>query len=210
MLSSVVNFALATALVAGVATSAHAQAQAAQPGASSGGYKIAVVDRKKVFDEYGKNKPEWDSLTAKKTNIEKTLNAKIDALKAEREAYAKTRPNLSDEERVNQDNAMNKKMLDLRNEAQLEQQRLDQEGDSIIKKLRQEIDTAVRSLAQTGNYHLVLEADTAISSVIYYSDTLDITTQVLDFVKAHAGSAPAPAAPKAEPAADKDSKKPKK
>lgn len=200
MLTTVVRFAVVTAVMTGVAFSASAQAQA--PAAGSGNYKIGVVDRKQVFDEYGKKKTQWDTLSSEKTKIEAELNASFETLKKEKDDFDTKKAGLSDEQRSAQETALSKKLADLRFSAQARQKELDEKGEKIIKELRQEIDAAVKAIGAAGNYHLILEADTAFSSVIYFEESMNITPEVIRYVNEHSGSAsaaaPAPAADKKE------------
>ncbi|MDX9975943.1 MAG: OmpH family outer membrane protein [FCB group bacterium] len=205
MLTSVVKFAVATAVMTGVVFSASAQAPAA-PAAGSGGYKIGVVDRKQVFDDYGKKKSQWDQLSTEKTKIENELNASFDNLKKEKDTFDSNKASLSEEQRSAQETALSKKLADLRFSAQARQKELDEKGERIIKELRQEIDAAVKAIGAAGNYHLILEADTAFSSVIYFEESMNITPQVIQYVNEHSGSAAA-AAPAAEKKPDTKNKR---
>lgn len=180
-------------LVSGVA---HAQQEGAS--ASSGQYKLAVVDRKKVFDGYTKKNAEWDQLEKEKKAVEDDLNKRIDAATRRREAYLKERPNLPEEQRIARENELNREITDINLDGQNKQRDISAKGERIIRKYTSEINAAIQAIGQNENYHLIFESDTAISSVVFYTTTIDITQKVLDYVNSHDMSkVVAPAAPPA-------------
>lgn len=202
---------LALLVVAVVAASGHlfVGAAHAQEGASasSGQYKMAVVDRKKVFDGYTKKQAEWDQLAAEKKVVEDNLNKRIDATTQKREAYIKSRASLSEEQRMAQEADLNREISDINLEGQNKQREITAKGEKIIRKYTAEINAAIQTIGQTENYHLIFESDTAISSVVYFTTTIDITQKVLDYVNSHDMSKLVPAAASA-PTAPADASKP--
>lgn len=204
MASSAVRFLAAAAIFAGVAAGTAAQSAPAPAAAGSGAYKIAVVDRKKIFDELQTKQTQWDQLEAKKNSIQQGLDTKIKSLEQQRKDFETNSSTMNDEQRTQEAAKLDKAVYDLRLEARTEQEKLNKEGERIIKAVTGQINDAIRKIGEQGNYHLILEADTAISSVVYFSTALDITSQVQEYLAKNpsAAAAPAPAAPK--PAANKD------
>lgn len=200
---------VAATLLVGLAGSAAAQAAAEK---SAGGYKIGVVDRKAVFDEYQKKINEWAALEKKKKGIEDQLNAKFDALKKDREAFQQAADSMTETQRSQKESELNKRLLDLQTEARLKQDEVTKDGERIIKAVTGEINAAIQKIGQDGGYHLILEADTAISSVVYFAEPLNITGQVKQYLETHGGaSAAAQATPSdSAKAADKTAKGEKK
>jgi len=194
--------------VAGIAAGAAAQSAPAPAAAGSGAYKIAVVDRKKIFDEFQTKKSQWDALEQKKESVQKGLDTKIASLEQQRKDFESKGPTMTDEQRTQEATRLDRAVYDLRVEARAEQEKLNKEGERIIKAVTGEINEAIRKVGEQGNYHLILEADTAISSVVYFNTALDITSQVQEYLAKNPTStaaAPAPAATAA--AANKDKKR---
>ena len=193
-------FLVATTLAASCGA-AYAQ-EAAQPAVAKSAHKIGVVDRKKVFDGFNKKKQQWDSLEARKKKAETDLNGRLDALKAEQDSYKSKRDGMTEEQRSAAESALNKKMLQLQADGQTAQEELNRDGERIIKAVTGEINEAIKKIGKDEGYSLILEADTAISSVVYFADAMDITDKVLGYVNGGGGatptaSAPTPEAPKA-------------
>ncbi len=183
-------------LILAVGLSCLAGIAAAQNESAPGQYKIAVVDRKKVFDEYNKKNAKWEALEAKRKAAEDALNKTRDQLQAQDASFRESLNSLSEEQRAQRESEMKRKLRDLQNDVATKQEELSKEGELIIKEATTDINNAIQQIGREGQYHLILEADTAISSVVYYATALDITPQVIEYVN-NGGGTTAAAAPAA-------------
>jgi outer membrane protein len=172
----------------------------AQENAAGGQYKIAVVDRKLVFDSFNNKKARWDALENKRKAAEADLNQKLDALQKQVEAYKESRETMPEDARTAKENELNRKRRELQAESEAKQNEINREGESIIKEVTGKINEAIKQIGETEKYHLILEADTAISSVVFYQPAMDITPKVIAYLNGGASSAPAAAAPADKPA----------
>jgi Skp family chaperone for outer membrane proteins len=183
----------------------------AQDAADTKAYKIGVVNRKVIFDEYGKTKKEYEQLQAEVEKRQVTvteLSNKIDAQKTE---YDKKKDSMSAAEREEFEAQVESDYRHYKNEMDRLQREVDGEELRVVKKLFGEIDRAIAEVGQAGNYHLVVDGtpkDTP-GSIIYSSPTLDMTQKVVEYINSHdmteksapessAAAKPAPAKPAPE------------
>ncbi|MBI5094458.1 MAG: OmpH family outer membrane protein [Candidatus Hydrogenedentes bacterium] len=165
----------------------------------SGGYKIGVVDRVKALTDYTKQKEE----TAKLDAEYKRLQAPIDALSKEIEAakkkYDETKANMSEDEQKRFEDNVQEKFRAYKAELAKGDGAMDTMRKRSMEVLARDYIDAVKQVAQTGNYHIVLEADpnSPGRTVLYASDTVDITPQVITYLNSHTSARPPKAAPKA-------------
>lgn len=165
-------------------------------------YKIAVVDRKEVFDSYAKRESQWTVLENERKAAEEDLNKRLDGLQQRKKEYETNRDKMTEDQRTTTENELNKQLRQLQADGEAKQNEINRRGERIIKDVTGEINKVIEGIGKAGNYHLILEADTAISSVVYFANNINITPEVVKQVNAGAGAA-APAAAPAPAAAKK-------
>jgi len=165
------------AAVTGLAVvSALALAQDAQPSQ----YKIRVVDRKRVFDEYDKTRQALKALEEQRDRKQALIDRQIEAVQVKEQEFEGRKNLMTDEERRN----LADEILKLRQACQQEADRLQQELNldqaKLIRKSRREIDEVIAAIGNEESCHLILEIDPkSQTSVIYYNTTIDITEKVV-------------------------------
>jgi len=157
-----------------------ASAQESGTAAGTGQFKIAVVDRKEVFDNYEKQKQEWGALEAEKKQLQDQIDTLSETITKDKERLESQGATMSEEQ---QQELRDKIETDYR-KYQTEFKRLQGEIDSKSRKffarMMEDIDAAVVAIGTSENYHLIFEADSkSPTSVLYYSETIDITSRVV-------------------------------
>jgi len=164
---------LLLALGAGTALSVpRASAQGATPA------KIAVINKKTVFDNYKTRETEWKALEADKN----ALQAEIDKLREQVNAGRKqlredkTLTDPQRQELVDKVAADERAYEDRWRRAQGE---IDEKSDKFFSTILDQIDAGVREVGAAENYKVILDSDPkAGTPVLYFDPSLDITEKV--------------------------------
>ncbi len=167
------------AAVAGLAV-VSAIALAQDPPTQPAQYKIRVVDRKRVFDEYDKTQQALNILEKERDQKQGLIDRQIEAVQVKEQEFDSGKNLMTDEERRN----LADEILGLRQACQQEAERLQQELNldqaKLIRKSRREIDEVITAIGNEESCHLILEIDPkSQTNVIYYSTTIDITEKVV-------------------------------
>lgn len=161
---------------------------AASSAASSGDYKIGVVDMDEVLKGYNALKTQVDALAAEAKQKQSDIDSRSDALKKEMEAL-KSAPEADREKKSDE---IKRRLRDLNADLTRMQGELDDKRAKLQARTRQDVIKTIQQIGAAENYHLILEGDTdGRSTVIYFTSTINITPKVIE--KLNAGS-PAPAA----------------
>jgi len=181
---------LALLLLIGLGLPAHAQS------------KVAIVDLRKVFDEYYKTKAADKTLKDRAEDLEKERKVLTDQYQKLNDDWKKAVDGASDQavsadEREKRKKAAESKLLEIK---ELEQNltqfdrgsrsTLEEQQRSMREKILAEIRTVVTTRAKAANYSLVI--DTAAESfnktpvVLFTNGENDITTAVLSQLNANA------------------------
>lgn len=152
-----------------------AHAAAGQATAQQAPMKLAVVDRKKVYDAYNRQKSDMAALEKKKDALQAEINNLADQIKANKDKFDAT-PEGQREELGRQIEAS---LADLRAEVQKKQSEIDNETSKFLRTIMEDIEKAIAAIGTQDNYHIIFEADPKVASVIYFSPTVDITSQVI-------------------------------
>jgi Skp family chaperone for outer membrane proteins len=148
--------------------------------AASGQYKIGVVDRKQVFEAYNKYKSERQQLESDMATMQSELDAIADNVEALREQYRATRDTMTEEQRKDKEQEIERKSLDWRSKYDTFQRQMDLDFRDLVSEAKTDINGAIEQIAREENYHLVLEGDPkAASGVIYYVSAIDMTPKVI-------------------------------
>lgn len=164
-------------LVAALSLAVPAVAQ--KDGAAQGGYKIGVVDIEKVIENYPKKlrlmeglQKEVDAEQSKIDELTKQLNKLQDDFNA-------VRATLSDEQRNAKQAEIGTLVTKIKAETQQQQIQIDQKEANIRNEVFGDVETAIKTIAESEGYHLILNARALPnSSVLYASPTIDISGKV--------------------------------
>lgn len=164
-------------------------AQDTDTAASKGAYKIGIVDRKKVFDNYNKQKEEY----AKLQNDMKSMQAEIDALSKKvqdaKDRYEANKNTMPADQREALEQQIRADMVTYKSKYEQLQTEIDTRYAFLVRKIKEEIDEVVREVGAEENYHLILEGDPkSASGVLYYASAIDMTSKILDRLNSRTAS----------------------
>ncbi len=144
-------------------------------------YRIAVVNRKKAFDEYKKQQIEWASLQKELDAKQKVADQQSDAINAAQKKFAEDK-SLTKEQKEAMALKIQEDMLDYQTAFKKLQNEIDIAAKKFFDTMMKDVDAAVQAVGNEGNYHLIFEADPNPASgtaVLFFSATIDVTPQVI-------------------------------
>ncbi|MBI5091395.1 MAG: OmpH family outer membrane protein [Candidatus Hydrogenedentes bacterium] len=179
------------------------EAPAAAPAApvASGGYKIGVVSRYEALKAYDKRISEYKKLETERDTLQGPLNKMLEDIKADQKRYDDGKATMSETDRKALEDTIQAAMRDLQAESKKRQGQVDDKEKRVIEAITADFEKAVKVVGEHENYHLVLEGDDNVPNriVLYFSDTIDMTPKVIEYLNSHVdSSAKAPAAPKTD------------
>ncbi|GMV94513.1 MAG: hypothetical protein AMXMBFR82_42910 [Candidatus Hydrogenedentota bacterium] len=157
-----------------------AVAQESGSGASTTQYKIAVVDRKEVFDNYEKQKREWAELESEKKQLQDQIDSLSNTITADKDRLESQASSMSEEQQQQLRDKIESDYRKYQTEFKRLQGEIDSKSRKFFARMMEDIDAAVNQIGANENYHLIFEADSkSPTSVLYYSETIDITSRVI-------------------------------
>ncbi|MBX3178754.1 MAG: OmpH family outer membrane protein [Candidatus Hydrogenedentes bacterium] len=155
----------------------------AAPGAfaqEGGNYKIGVVDMQEVLAKYEKRKSKYQDLQKQVDALQSGIDKMSDRIKAARDDYEKKKGQLSADQLLDLETKIRADYADYQSELTKSQQQIDSMEAKVLKEVVKDVQDAIEAVANTGNYHLVLNKEGGPrSAVLFASTTIDITSQVL-------------------------------
>ncbi len=171
--------ASAAILLVSERASAQGEKPATAPAAPKG--KIAVVNKKTVFDNYNTRKAEWDKLEAEKATLQKEIDALRDRVNESRKKLREGVEVLTDEQRqvlVDKAAADERAYEDKYRRSQSD---IDDKSEKFFSIILDQIGAGVKEVGAAENYKIILDCDPkAGTSVLYFDPSLDITKKVTD------------------------------
>ena len=182
-LKSLIAVSFATVALAGAAS---AQAQ-----------KIAVVDSQRLLAEAPQARAATQTLESEFGPRQKTLEAQKKDFEGRAQKFERDQATMAEAERTKTQRDLRDAQLNLERRAKEFQEDVQMRQNEELQRVQKAIFEAVRAYAKEKGFDIVLAG-----GVVYSSDTVDITSQVLSNLQAKAATAPAaPPAPAAAPAA---------
>ncbi|MBI4211630.1 MAG: OmpH family outer membrane protein [Deltaproteobacteria bacterium] len=139
------------------------------------GLKIGYVDLNRALNEVEEGKQAKANLEADGKAKQQKLEIKQKELKAQKEAYDKQRPILSDEARREKEGNLQKSFVELQKLSQdFEKEFASKEGE-LTKPIAEKLKIVVADIAKNGGYAVVLPKDI----VLYGAGGTDLTDEVV-------------------------------
>jgi len=150
-------------------------------------YKIGVVNRKDVFDNYNKMKAEYDELQKEVDKRQAKVDELSEKIEAQKTEYEEKKESMTEGQREEFEARVESDYRYYRTELDRLQRDINSMELRVVKKLFGEIDKAIAQVGADGDYHLVLDGTPkdASGSVIYYSPTLNMTQKVIEYINSH-------------------------
>ncbi len=143
--------------------------------------KIAVINKKTVFDNYNKRKAEWDKLEAEKATLQKEIDALRDQVNESRTKLRDACDTLNAEQKQALDDKATADERAYEDKYRRSQGDIDQKSEKFFSVILDQIGTGVREVGTAENYKVILDCDPkAGTPVLYFDPSLDITKKVTD------------------------------
>lgn len=171
---------LCIALLAAAAGAVIAPAFVSAQSSEQGQYKIGVVDRKQVFDNYEKQKEEFAKLESNMKEMQKEIDSLSEKIEEARQKHAAAKDTMKPEDRERLEQQINSDVLRYQTEFKRLQAEIDAQTHRLLKRLKADIDEVVHQIGVEQNYHLILEGDSqSPSGVLFFATGIDITSEVI-------------------------------
>jgi Skp family chaperone for outer membrane proteins len=144
-------------------------------------WKIAVVDRNTVFNEYKKQQDKMANLEAELKTMQDELDAMSEKIQTAKDTYLEKRDNMSETERDAEKSRIQQEFVAYEAELKSRQATMDAKTAALIKEVKKDIDLAIAQYGDDNDYHLILEGDAdpkSRTSVLYYHSKIDITLEI--------------------------------
>jgi Skp family chaperone for outer membrane proteins len=167
----------------GIGTAVSVQRAAAQndaTGPTPG--KIAVFNRKTVFDNYKKREVEWKALEDQKTSLQAEIDKLREDVNAGRKKLRedKTLTEQQKQELTDKVTADERNYEDRWRRAQGE---IDDKSGKFFSSILGQIDAGVREFGAAKNFKIILDSDPkAGTPVLYFAGSIDITEDVIKYL----------------------------
>ena len=140
--------------------------------------KVGVVDLQKCIEQSNEGKRVYSSLKEKHDSMQKRLDEKQKELAQMQMEIEKQSLMLSLDAKEDKQKEFERKRRDLGYLLQDMNEEMNKAEANARKKILQDVEELVKTIAKKGNYDLVLEKRTA--GVMFISDPLDITDKIVE------------------------------
>ena len=150
---------------------------------AAGGYKIAVVDFKKVMENYQEREEEYKRLQQEVDTLQKGIDEKFKTIEGLKADYDKNVGTWDQSTREQKEEKINTLYDEYRADLAQHQRKIDRMERDVIEKLFEKVRTVVAQVGAQEKYHLILEANSPNpprGGVLYHDATIDITSKVIE------------------------------
>lgn len=150
--------------------------------------KIGVVDTKEVFDNYDKQKVEYEALHKKRDEAQKPIDELSEQITKDRERYAAEADKMDDDVRRALEEKIQAAETRYKAEYDRAQEDINRQENKLLRGVLEDIHLAIQEVGAKYNYHLIFESapDNASSlarrtgGLLYSSTTVNMTQRVID------------------------------
>jgi len=155
---------------------------------TTGEYKIGVVDTREVFDNFDKQKVEYDKLRAAVKKAQDPIDALSVQITEDRARYNAEKDTMLEEDRKALEEVIESAVTRYRAEFKRAQEDVDRQEKKLLRNLLEEIQVAIQEVGLKEDYHLIFESGQNNASgiagrtggLLYSSTTLNMTQRVID------------------------------
>ena len=163
--------------------SGSADAQSTNTGDSPSQYRIGIVNVKDVFDSYEGQKSKYEDLQTQRDSKQKDIDALSEKITRAKERYEADKDKMDKAERALLEESIEADYGRYKAEFKRLQEDIDRREKKLLESLFEDIHQAVSEVGATNNYHIILEGGrSGRSGVLYFSTTLNMTQQVIDYL----------------------------
>lgn len=145
--------------------------------AADGQVKIAVINMRKVVRQSKAGQKATEELNKKFEALQRTLQAKQDAIKAFKEDAEKKAPLMSEEAKADKAREYNKLLREFKEQSDDAQFEMRQAEAKIMEPILKVLENIINRIGETNGYTLILEHD--MPGLYYVAPTVDITDAVI-------------------------------
>lgn len=149
---------------------------------AAGGYKIGIVDFRKVMENYSKREAEYKRLQDEVDALQRGIDEKFKRIESLRDTYESNLSNWDSSTRASKEEEINTLYDEYRAELAQRQRKIDRMERDVIQRLFESVRQVVAQIGEKEGYHLILEANSPNpprGGVLYYTATIEITSKVL-------------------------------
>lgn len=155
---------------------------------SGGGFKIGVVDTREVFDNYNKQKVEYEKLRVSVTEAQRPIDELSERITKDTARYEAEKDTMPVEDRKALEEVIESALTQYRAEFKRAQEDVDRQEKKLLRDLLEEIQMAIQEVGLKEDYHLIFESGQNNASsiagrtggLLYSSTTLNMTQRVID------------------------------
>ncbi len=155
---------------------------------STDDYKIGVVNTKEVFDNYERQKEEYEKLREARNDAQKPIDELSDQITKDRERYDAEKDTMEEDERRVFEEKIEAAMTRYKAEFDRAQEDIDRQEKKLLRDVLDDIQFAIQEVGVKYNYHLIFESGQGNASslaartggLLYSSTTLNMTQRVID------------------------------
>ena len=157
----------------------YAQAQDTQ-------FKIGVVDLKKVFDSYEKQKKLYEQLKAERDELQKPIDALTEKIEADKARYEKESDSMLEADKIALKIQIETDFSEYQLKIKQSQEQINRSEKAIFEEIIVEIQKSVEEVGVKENYHLIFDGGKSrTNSLLYYSTTLNMTQKVIEHLNSN-------------------------
>jgi Skp family chaperone for outer membrane proteins len=168
---------VAVAIIAACITGSSVLAQNT-PAAAGGGYKIGVVDLNKLVAEYPKRKQKYEALQKEVDQQQGQIDQMLRGIQQQEETLKASAASLTDDQRRQAVDKLEQDRSAWRLEVERRQRSVDRQEEEVLREVMNDIEAAIGQVAQSQNFHLVLNAKGNSRAVVWHHSSVDITSSV--------------------------------
>lgn len=142
--------------------------------------KIAYVDLEEVMKEYEGSKKAEEEMKAQSEEISKQLDQLAMPFQQKVQEYQQNQQKLSASAKQEKERELMQEQQMIQQQQQMAQQQVQAEGQRMIEKINEDIESFISVYAKSKGYTYILGSSDQTKSILYGEESLDITEDVID------------------------------
>jgi len=162
------------AVIAAASLPSNSPAQNAQ-------FKIGVVNLEIIFDQYQKQKEQYEILKVEVEKLQGPIDELSEKITKDKECFEDETSGMTDDERNKLQDDIEADFSKYKAAIQQSQEEIDRREKRIFEEIIGDIQTAVEEVGVRENYHLIFDGGkTRNNNLLYFSTTLNMTQKIID------------------------------
>lgn len=153
-------------------------------------FKIGFVNTKEVFDEYDRQKKDYENLREVQAEAQEPLTELSKQIDRDKERYDAEADSMEEDERLDFEEKIQAAVTRWKAEFDRAQEDIDRQEKKLLRNVLEDIHLAIQEVGAKYNYHLIFEGGPGNASsltartggLLYGSTTLNMTQLVIDYL----------------------------